>query len=226
MAKKRFGLSVLNYIVTSNHIHLLVYDTGTKVIPKSMQLIVGRTAQQFNQRKKRKGAFWEDRYHATAVQTGDHLIRCLVYIDLNMVRAGAVSHPSRWQASGYPEIQTPPMRKRIINVEILTELCEIYNVDNFRTIHRQWVEDALKENRLVREAKWSEAIAVGNERYVEKTQRSLGLRAKARSCQSTVDGFQLKEEVGEYSVHFGVKNVQLTQENGYFWSEINESSTA
>ena len=117
VAKKRFGLSVLNYIVTSNHIHLLVYDTGTKVIPKSMQLIVGRTAQQFNQRKKRKGAFWEDRYHATAVQTGDHLIRCLVYIDLNMVRAGAVSHPSRWQASGYLEIQTPPMRKRIINVE-------------------------------------------------------------------------------------------------------------
>jgi len=26
-AKKRFGLSVLNYIVTSNHIHLLVKDT-------------------------------------------------------------------------------------------------------------------------------------------------------------------------------------------------------
>ena len=33
-------------------------------------------------------AFWEDRYHATAVQDGDHLIRCLVYIDLNMVRTG------------------------------------------------------------------------------------------------------------------------------------------
>jgi len=27
-AKKRFGLSVLNYMVTSNHIHLLVKDTG------------------------------------------------------------------------------------------------------------------------------------------------------------------------------------------------------
>ena len=27
-AKKRFGLSVLNYIVTSNHVHLLVNDTG------------------------------------------------------------------------------------------------------------------------------------------------------------------------------------------------------
>jgi putative transposase len=27
-AKKRFGLVVLNYAVTSNHIHLLVKDTG------------------------------------------------------------------------------------------------------------------------------------------------------------------------------------------------------
>jgi REP element-mobilizing transposase RayT len=223
-AKKRFGLSVLNYIVTSNHIHLLVYDKGTKAIPNSMQLIAGRTAQQFNQRKKREGAYWQDRYHATAVQTGDHLIRCLVYVDLNMVRAGVVSHPAHWQASGYREIQTPPIRKRIIDVEKLAELCEVFNVDKFQTIHRQWVEDALKEKRLAREAKWSEAIAVGNEDFVEETQQSLGLRAKARSCQSTADGFQLKEEVGEYSVHFGGKNVLLTQENGYFWNEISEDS--
>ena len=224
-AKKRYGLCVLNYIVTSNHNHLLVYDTGTKTISNSMQLIAGRTAQQFNLRKNRKGAYWEDRYHATAVQTGDHLVRCLVYIDLNMVRAGVVSHPSRWQSSGYLELQTPPLRKRIIDAEKLAELCEIYNVVNFPTFHRQWVEVALRENRLVREAKWSEAVAVGSKAFVEETQQSLGLRAKARSCKSTTDGFQLKEEVGEYSAHFDGKNMQLTQENGHFWNEISEGST-
>jgi putative transposase len=52
-AKKRFGLSVLNYTVTSNHIHLLVKDTGPEVIAQSMQLIAGRTAQEYNQRKTR-----------------------------------------------------------------------------------------------------------------------------------------------------------------------------
>ena len=51
-AKKRYGLCVLNYIVTSNHIHLLVSDIKEGVISQSMQLIVGRTAQEFNQRKK------------------------------------------------------------------------------------------------------------------------------------------------------------------------------
>jgi len=56
-AKKRYGLPILNYTVTSNHIHLLVADDkGQNVIPSSIQLIAGRTGQEFNQRKGRKGA--------------------------------------------------------------------------------------------------------------------------------------------------------------------------
>ena len=53
-AKKRFGLCVLNYMITSNHIHLLVKDTDEGAIPKSIQLIAGRTGQEFNIRKKEK----------------------------------------------------------------------------------------------------------------------------------------------------------------------------
>jgi len=77
-AKKRFGLCVLDYILTSNHIHLLVKDTGSNVIAESMQLIAGRTALEYNQRKNRQGAFWEDRYHATAIEADEHVHRCLV----------------------------------------------------------------------------------------------------------------------------------------------------
>lgn len=104
-AKKRFGLTVFNYIVTSNHIHLLVKDVYENQVSESMQLIASRTAQEFNRRKRRKGAFWEDRYHATAVDNRAYLIQCLTYIDLNMVRAGVVEHPSQWGESGFNEIQ-------------------------------------------------------------------------------------------------------------------------
>jgi len=89
---------------------LLVQDTGTDVISQSIQLVAGRTAQQYNLRKERKGAFSEDRYHATAIETDHHLHRCIAYIDLNMVRAGMVSHPEQWGHSGFNEIQTPPQR--------------------------------------------------------------------------------------------------------------------
>ena len=58
-AKKRFGLSVLNYMITSNHVHLLIKDTGPNVIADSMQLIAGRTAQEYNQRNRYIA--WSDR---------------------------------------------------------------------------------------------------------------------------------------------------------------------
>jgi len=62
---------------------------------------------------------FEDRYHATAIDTHEYLLRCLVYVDLNMVRTGVVRHPSQWPESGYNEIQTPPMRKCIIDIDQL-----------------------------------------------------------------------------------------------------------
>ena len=86
-AKKRYGLRVLNYMVTCNHVHLLVEDKGEGMIPRLIQLVAGRTAQDYNRRKRRKGAFWEDRYQATAVQADSHFVHCMLYIDLNMVRA-------------------------------------------------------------------------------------------------------------------------------------------
>jgi putative transposase len=66
-AKKRYGLVILNYAVTSNHIHLLVVGGHERnVIPNSIKLIAGRTGQEFNQRKNRKGAFWgqKERYRS------------------------------------------------------------------------------------------------------------------------------------------------------------------
>ncbi len=78
-AKKRWGQCILNHTAPSNHILLLVFERAEReVIPRSMQLIGGRTGQEYNQRKKRKGAFWEDRYYATVVETNQHLIQRLV----------------------------------------------------------------------------------------------------------------------------------------------------
>ena len=41
------------------HIHLLVFDNGGRnIIPDSIKLVAGRTSQEYNARKNRKGAFW------------------------------------------------------------------------------------------------------------------------------------------------------------------------
>ena len=167
-AKKRYKLRILNYIVTSNHIHLLVMDTGNNSIPSSMQLVAAQTAQRFNKRKGRKGAFWEDRYNATAVQADSHVIRCLVYIDLNMVRAGVVEHPAEWRHSGYREIQSPPMRYALINLPSLTHLCGFRRTGDFQKAHKTWVSSALNDGDVHRDPRWTESRAVGTEDFTSR----------------------------------------------------------
>jgi REP-associated tyrosine transposase len=151
-ARERYGLSVLNYTVTSNHVHLLVKDNGDRdVIPKSIQLIAGRTGQEFNSRKNRKGAYWEDRYHATAVGAGGHLVKCLVYIDLDMVRAGVVKHPSEWKFNGDNEIQAPRERYSLIDNEELRNLLEFRSMNDLAETYRGWVEEAIEKKSHARD---------------------------------------------------------------------------
>jgi len=69
-------------MMMSNHVHLLVQDTGNDAIPRSMQLMAGRVGQAYHQRKQRNGAFWKDRYHATAFDADTHLVRCVTNIDM------------------------------------------------------------------------------------------------------------------------------------------------
>lgn len=186
-ARKRYGLSVLNYIATSNHVHLLVQDVRNGEISRSMQLIAGRTAQEYNRRKSRRGAFWEDRYFATAVSNDHHLIQCLTYIDLNMVRAGVVDHPAQWNVAGYHEIQSPPERYRIIDTEALCHLTHCRDELALQKAHGQWVAHALHNGQILREPIWTESVAVGSEDYIELVKSQLGTRAYHRQVIQQTD---------------------------------------
>jgi putative transposase len=51
----------------------------------------------FQPAPRRTGTLWEGRYRSTLIQTERYLLACMVYIDLNPVRAGMVA-----QAADYP----------------------------------------------------------------------------------------------------------------------------
>jgi putative transposase len=216
---------ILNYMVTSNHIHLLVVDDGDRdVIPRSIQLVAGRTAWEYNQRKRRKGAFWEDRYHATAIESGEHLLQCMVYIDLNMMRAGGVNHPSEWPFSGYKEIQKPRRKCALIAYERLKELAGVDTYSQLQAVHREWVDASLGQGRNVYDGKWTRSIAVGSEPFVHRTRKELGARAKGRMVLKSAEAFQLREPGVSYLVDFDLKNDDIRDENGYFWNNNVEIS--
>ena len=218
-SKKRFGTSILNYLVTSKHIHLVVRDDkGEGVIPQTVQLVAGRTGQEYNLRKNRKGAYWEDRYHATAVDADLHLSRCMVYVDLNMVRAGIVNHPSEWPFCGYNEIQNPRQRYSIIDYQSLIGLFNTRGMDELRDTYRGWVEEALeKQSYCKREARWTESIAVGTEAFVRETKEKLGMRAIGRELVGGNGSYELREPEIPYDAKIDLEKEDLRLDNRFYW---------
>jgi len=217
--KKRFGTCVLNYAVTSNHIHLLVRDRQEpEGIPRTIQLIAGRTGQEYNQRKNRKGAFWEDRYHATAVETGSHLAQCMVYIDLNMVRAGVVTHPSEWPFSGYTEILNPRQRYGLIDHEALMEALDIGTMEELKKSYVGWAAEELTVRAEGHQPKWTKSIAVGSETFVEKIKADLGSKAIGREVTMGEGSYEIREQGVSYNANFDRENSGLSTENTYYWN--------
>jgi len=184
-----------------------------------MQLVAGRTGQEYNQRKNRKGAFWEDRYHATAVQADSYLVQCMVYIDLNMVRAGVVPHPSEWPFCGYHEILNTRQRYTLIDHESLTDLFNISSIEELRKTYRGWMEESLEKWGRGRQPRWTESIAVGDEGFVGDVKEKLGIRAMGREVIGANGSYELREPETSYEAVFRPENGDLRDENTFYWDD-------
>lgn len=216
--RRRYGLCVLNYMITNNHIHMLVADTGDDRISKSMQFVAGQIAQDYNRRRGRSGSFWEDRYHATAVDTQEYLWRCMLYIDFNMVRAGAVTHPSQWKYCGYNELVNPLTRYRVIDVDKIISYFGFKERDRFIAEYKSLVDAEIESgNYRKRDSRWSESVAVGNDAFLEGIKGVLRSRVKERSIKR-MDGLSVLEEPqSHYGSLFSGETGALMGENSYLW---------
>ena len=215
-AKRRYGLQVLNYQVLSNHIHLLVRDAGHGEIADSLQLVSGRTAQEYNLRKRRHGAFWQDRYHATAVESGTHLKACMTYIDLNVVRAGIVSHPNGWPDSSYYELSRNSRKYRITSLPALQELLGFDTVQALRQARDRWLGEAIASGDLRRDERWTEALAVGSKDYVETVQTALGGYGRHKKTEQQDVDWLLRDSAPANSRHLGAENIVIRPQNAKF----------
>ena len=165
---RRYPVDVLTYMITSNHVHLLLWAEHARAVSDGMHFLQGTVAGDYNRRKKREGAFWRGRYHPTLVETGSHLSRCLFYIDLNMLRAKACGHPSEWVGGAFAEILGERQRYRIVNRERLRWCLGIPEQPEheFASWYRATIDEEASRGYQARETFWSEALAVGSEEWV------------------------------------------------------------
>ncbi len=173
-ASRIYDVSVLDYIVTSNHVHILFHASAARSVSEAMRHIQGNSARDYNRRKEREGAFWRGRYRPTLIQNGPHLARCIFYIDMNMVRAGICAHPSEWSESGYHELAGKRQRNLIIDRKQLFDcMMGTWGKNEFAAWYEANINDCLKTQYRVREALWSESLAVGQKEWLEKIGRGV-----------------------------------------------------
>ena len=185
----KYRVSLFTYTVTSNHVHLLLRPnpaSALESLSRFMQSLEGDFAQYYNLRKGRQNSFWGDRYHATMIESGSHLWRCLVYVDMNMVRAGQVDHPSKWKWSGYDELMGLRQRYQVLDLEQLLQHLGGIPLTTFRENYARRLQEALQRRNLEREAKWTESLAVGSETYVKKVGKQIAHRVHLRYAEDKV----------------------------------------
>ena len=73
-----------------------------------------------------------------------------------------------------------------------------------------WVDDALKQNKINKEEKWTKSLAVGGLNFTEGFVESRGMKGQNRVIKLVGDACVVKEPAVSYSTLFEFKKATLS----------------
>ncbi len=78
---------------------LLGIDLKRESISELMRSLQSKIARWFNYTHNRRGRFWLDRFKSVLLEDEKAMFDCLLYVELNPVRAGIVERPEDYDGS-------------------------------------------------------------------------------------------------------------------------------
>lgn len=172
---RRCQVAVHAYVLMDNHFHLLATPVTETGLSQLMQAVGRSYVRYFNNRHGRSGTLWEGRYRSTVVETERYLLACMVYIDLNPVRAGMVAEPADYPWSSHRHAIGQVVDKLVSPHALLWSLG---NTPFAReAAYRELVQAGLGrgEPEALTQATLS-GWALGSERFVQALQEGSGRR--------------------------------------------------
>ena len=171
-AKKIYKVRVYAYCLTNNHFHLLVETPGEANLSKFMQYVNGNFAKAYNKCHGRTGRFWGGRFRSTVIESETQFFNTLIYIELNMLRCGAVDEPENWQWSSY--------RAHALGIDDpVLDLHELYlalgdTPKQRQANYRAMVARRIEEKGLRREPVFTSGVILGSKTFVESLLEEYG----------------------------------------------------
>jgi len=195
-------------------VHLLVDAPERDQLSGLIREVEGEFARAYNRRKQRSNAFWGDPYHATVIESGDYLWRCLCYIELNMVRCGVVKHPRDWQWVGYHEIMGARQRYRVLDLERLSWRLGNASLEEVRKNLEVSLAERIAREPMNREPCWTESLAVGSASFVGKFVSEDFSRRRTQMAETAPEVWSLQESGIPYGLKMSPKNAAKAPKNG------------
>ncbi len=103
-ARNKFPVKLYNYVLMTNHFHLMLEPLSDGVLAQTMEGILKPYAHYFNKRYERTGHVFESRYKNFIIQTETYFFSCCRYINLNPVKANMAASPEQHPWSSFSSL--------------------------------------------------------------------------------------------------------------------------
>jgi len=118
---KNLKIMIVAYCIMNNHAHILLYSEEIKEVSKFMRKVNTTYAIYYNDKHKRCGYVFRNRYKAEEIFTQSHLISCINYIHNNPVKAKMCELKKDYKYSSYNDYV---QETGFINDELITKCFE------------------------------------------------------------------------------------------------------
>jgi putative transposase len=154
-------LPLLSYCVMPNHWHLVVWPQSDGALSECMKQVAGNHALLWREARgtQGRGAVYQGRFKAIAVQSDGHLLMLFRYVERNPVRARLVARAEDWAwssaspaaaCSDRPHLAPWPIPKPSNWLDYLNEPCYDGNLKAIR--------EAIRRNRHYGDDTWRESV--------------------------------------------------------------------
>ncbi|WP_371367084.1 hypothetical protein SRRS_11890 [Sporomusa rhizae] len=169
------GYEIYAYCFLGNHIHLLIKE-GKESLEQIFKRIGARYVYYFNQKYKRVGHLFQDRFKSEPIKDESYLLTVLSYIHNNPVQAGMSKKASEYRWSSYEEYMEP---SSLVNVEFVLGMI---TKEQFVELHKRVIKDNIldisEDNFRITD---NEAVRMIKETYSVSSSEIAGMEINKRN---------------------------------------------
>ncbi|MFH1874390.1 MAG: transposase [Pseudomonadota bacterium] len=99
--KDKYGVEIYSYNFMDNHPHLTGHLDNKEAFSAFFRLVNSQFARIVNKHLKRRGQVVMDRFKSPVIESDEHMLTAMAYIDLNQHRVKKVTHPRKNDWSSY-----------------------------------------------------------------------------------------------------------------------------